>query len=51
MGKKFFKLWMEKCLRFFSLDVFLFGKYIYVSVMYCVISKVVVVCSINVKEF
>lgn len=50
-GKKFFKLWMEKCLRLFSLDVFFFGKYVYVCVMYCVISKVVVVVSINVKEF
>ncbi|KAG0593841.1 hypothetical protein M758_UG024400 [Ceratodon purpureus] len=50
-GKKSFKLRTEKCLRPFSLDVFLSGKYIHASVMHRVTSKVVAVVSTNAKEF
>jgi large subunit ribosomal protein L18 len=50
-GKKSFKLRTEKCLRPFTLDVFLSGKYIHASVMHRVTSKVVAVVSTNAKEF
>jgi len=50
-GKKSFKLRTEKCLRPFSLDVFLSGKYVHASIMHRVTSKVVAVVSTNAKEF
>lgn len=50
-GKRSFKLRTEKCMRPFSLDVFLSGKYIHASVMHRVTSKVVAVVSTNAKEF
>lgn len=41
---------MEKYFKLFILDVFISLKYVYVKVMYCVMSLVVFVVMMNVKD-